>query len=357
MESMTESTGAHDGVAPIYPVTARAFGGEPTRFALTTVGEPSPRVAYGIGILAAALRGAGLAQIDEPDPEQTGVWRIIVAPRTDPRIRRLEEQDVLLYNTEPPAEQGYYLSRLPADVVVVTAIDDSGLLYGAQELAREVEREGRIPLDLDRGEGPDLVVRGPAIGLQKTTVEPERQVYEYPVTPDRFGWFYDREHWTRVLDELFEQRSNIVYLWSGHPFSSFVELPDYPEALEVTREELALNRETLNWLLGEADRRGIQLMLHFYNIHIPLTFSRHHGIPAWVSTSASARCSTASSTVRNGSSRPSSPPSTRDPRGSLPRTARRSCCAATVWIRRGSSRPPATGCPPSTRRRSTTASR
>jgi hypothetical protein len=279
MESMTESTGAHDGVAPIYPVTARAFGGEPTRFALTTVGEPSPRVAYGIGILAAALRGAGLAQIDEPDPEQTGVWRIIVAPRTDPRIRRLEEQDVLLYNTEPPAEQGYYLSRLPADVVVVTAIDDSGLLYGAQELAREVEREGRIPLDLDRGEGPDLVVRGPAIGLQKTTVEPERQVYEYPVTPDRFGWFYDREHWTRVLDELFEQRSNIVYLWSGHPFSSFVELPDYPEALEVTREELALNRETLNWLLGEADRRGIQLMLHFYNIHIPLTFSRHHGIP------------------------------------------------------------------------------
>jgi len=276
---MTDSTGAHDDVAPIYPVTARAFEGEPARFALTSVDEPSPRVAHGIELLTAALRGAGLTQTPEPAPTETGVWRVIVAPRTDPRIRRLEEQDVLLYNTEPPAEQGYYLSRLSGDVVVVTAVDDSGLLYGAQELARIVENEGRIPLDLDRGESPDLVVRGPAIGLQKTTVEPERQVYEYPVTPDRFAWFYDREHWTRVLDELFEQRSNIIYLWSGHPFSSFVDLPDYPEALEVTRDELALNRETLNWLIDEADRRGIRLMLHFYNIHVPLSFSRHHGIP------------------------------------------------------------------------------
>lgn len=276
---MTDATGAHDDVAPLYPVTARAFGGEARRFAVATVADPSPRLAYGLELLRSALRGAGLAELDEPGPGETGVWRILVAPRADARIRRLEEQDVLLYNTEPPAEQGYYLSRLPGDVVVVTAIDDSGLLYGAQELAREVAREGRIPLELDRGESPDLVVRGPAIGLQKTTVEPERQVYEYPVTPDRFAWFYDREHWTRVLDELFDQRSNIVYLWSGHPFSSFVELPDYPEALEVTREELALNRATLNWLLGEADRRGIQLMLHFYNIHVPLSFSRHHGIP------------------------------------------------------------------------------
>jgi len=277
---MTSANGAQDEAVPVYPVTVRTFDGEPARYSLLTPEDPAPRVAFGLELLAAALGSAGLTRETTPlGPTDTDALRIIVATRSDERIRRLEDDEVLLYNTAPPEGQGYYLSRLPADIVVVTAIDDSGLLYGLQELAREVRREGRIPLALDGGETPDLVVRGPAIGLQKTTLEPERQTYEYPITPSRFPWFYDRAHWIRVLDELFDQRSNIIYLWSGHPFSSFVELPDYPEALEVTRDELELNRETLNWLLDEADRRGIQLMLHFYNIHIPLTFSRAHGIP------------------------------------------------------------------------------
>ena len=94
----------------------------------------------------------------------------------------------------------------------------------------------------------------------------------------RFPWFYDKELWTDFLDRLLEMKANVLYLWSGHPFSSLQKLEKYPEALEVTEEEYQLNHETFLWLARECDKRGIWLVLKFYNIHIPLPFAEKHGL-------------------------------------------------------------------------------
>ncbi|MVA76622.1 hypothetical protein GC722_11390 [Auraticoccus sp. F435] len=243
-------------------------------------GTTTPRLDHGLALVTAALGDTG-ATVHPPGAElpAAGGFRLLVGVRSEAAVQELERQEVLLYTTGAPGPNGFYLAMLPGGVCVVTGGDEVGVLYGCQELARLVRRTGGVPRDLDHGETPDLVLRGPAVGLQKTTVEPRRQTYEYPVTPDRFPWFYDRALWTDVLDELFEQRANVVYLWSGHPFSSFVRLAGYPEAQEVTDEELRLNRETLSWLTEEAARRGIWVVLHFYNIHIPLPFAEHHQIP------------------------------------------------------------------------------
>ncbi|CAM3305950.1 hypothetical protein OCAE111667_02845 [Occultella aeris] len=250
--------------------------------AITLASNESARIAHGLDLVTRALTATGTTVRRDPElaPRSSDTLRMLVGVRSaDSPIGTLEEQDVLLYNTGAPGEGGFYLAHLPGGLVVVTGGDDAGVLYGCQELARVITRTGGVPRDLDRGETPDMTLRGPAIGLQKTEVEPPRQVYEYPITPDRFEWFYDREHWLTVLDELFEHRANVIYLWSGHPFSSFVALPDYPEAQEVTDDELALNAATLSWLTEEADRRGIWIVVKFYNIHIPLPFAEHHGIP------------------------------------------------------------------------------
>jgi hypothetical protein len=84
--------------------------------------------------------------------------------------------------------------------------------------------------------------------------------------------------WLKLLDRMVEYRCNVLYLWSGHPFSSLVKLADYPEALEVTDEEFELNREMFGWLTEECDRRGIWVVLKFYNIHIPHPFAVKHGL-------------------------------------------------------------------------------
>ncbi|SEE95177.1 hypothetical protein [Ruania alba] len=243
--------------------------------------SPSPRIQFGLNLLSSRLeaQGASVSRSTHFQPAHSDGTRILLGVRgASADVDELEAQEILLYNSGVPARDGYYVASLPGSLTVVTGESESGVLYGCQELARQIEAIGEVPRDLDRGEAPDLVLRGPAIGLQKTTVEPPRQVYEYPINRERFPWFYDRSTWLDLLDLLFSERANVIYLWSGHPFSSFVRLPDYPEAQEVTAEELAENRELLSWLTAEADRRGIWIVVKFYNIHIPLPFAVHHDI-------------------------------------------------------------------------------
>lgn len=245
----------------------------------------SPRLLHGLKLLTEALEECGcLAEVAE------GEWssltyrkrpelKIYVGNREESEfIRSLERQEVLIYHSEEPGKEGFYIATLPGNLIVVSGGNDTGALYGAQELGERVRRAGRVPELLAHGETPDFVLRGPVLGLQKTEIEPPRRTYEYPITPDRFPWFYDKAMWLEYLDMLCAQRSNVVYIWSGHPFSSLVKVEDYPEALEITEEEYKLNVETFGWLTEEADKRGIWVVLNFYNIHIPLPFAEKHGL-------------------------------------------------------------------------------
>lgn len=245
----------------------------------------TPRIQYGLEQLTAALQECGYTtQVIDHDwhaetyREQAGV-KIYIGNREESEfIRTLEAQEVLLYHTQAPGKEGFYLATLPGNLIVVSGGNDTGVLYGAMELASKVRKAGKIPTLLAHGETPEFVLRGPVLGLQKTEIEPPRRTYEYPITPDRFPWFYDKAMWLAYLDMLCEQRSNVVYIWTGHPFASLVKLADYPEALEVTEEEFQLIRETFGWLTEEADKRGIWVVLNFYNIHIPLPFAEKHGL-------------------------------------------------------------------------------
>ena len=106
----------------------------------------------------------------------------------------------------------------------------AGTLYGGLELAERIDREGEIPYEIAFGDAPAYKLRGPVLGLQKTKLEPPRRTYEYPITPDRFPWFYNKEQWAQYLDMMVRNRCNVLYIWSGHPFASLVKVPEYPEA-------------------------------------------------------------------------------------------------------------------------------
>ena len=194
----------------------------------------------------------------------------------DENLDWLEKEELLLFHTAWEKPEGFYLETCPGRLTVVCGADDTGALYGCLELAERCKEEGRLPLEIAFGDAPAYKLRGPVVGLQKTKIEPPRHTYEYPITPSRFPWFYDRKLWLEFLDQMLDMRCDVLYIWSGHPFASLVKVPDYPEALEVTEEEFELNRETFRWLTEECDRRGIWLVLKFYNIHIPYPFAVAH---------------------------------------------------------------------------------
>lgn len=177
-----------------------------------------------------------------------------------------------------PALQEAFRLKREGNTLLVIGGDPSGVLYGCLELARRIQTSGNLPGSIDLEDRPQFVLRGPAIGMQKTIVSYDGAIYDYRYTPEEFPFFYDRDHWTRYLDFLLENRMNTLYLWNGHPFTSLLKLPKYPDAQELTDQQLDRNIEMFRWLTAEADRRGIWVIQLCYNIHISHALAKARGI-------------------------------------------------------------------------------
>lgn len=257
---------------------------EMCRMKTATIIQPkieNPRILMGITHLEKTLRSVGYdisyaEEKKEDYRELPGIKIYVGVTGESEYLDWLEESERLIYHQKKPGMEGFYLNLIAPKLCIVAGGDFTGALYGCLELCKRIEKEGEIPGVLAFLDAPVYKLRGPVVGLQKTKLEPPRLTYEYPITPDRFPWFYDKELWQKYLDMMLENRCNVLYIWTGHPFSSLVKVADYPEALEVTEEEYKKNREVFEWLTKEADKRGIWVVLKFYSIHIPLPFAQHH---------------------------------------------------------------------------------
>ncbi|MGN6369803.1 MAG: alpha-d-galacturonidase [Phycisphaerae bacterium] len=221
--------------------------------------DASPRMEYGAGRVAAALRSVGKqAPIVHTDsPTHGGAIHLAVD-----KVNGLKPE-------------GFEL-KSEGDVLAVRGADDSGVLYGCLELASRIVQAKGIPAKLEFRDAPSMIMRGPCVGMQKTYILPGHKVYEYPYTPQNFPWFYDKARWITYLDFLANERMNVLYIWNGHPFASLVRVPDYPYAVEVPDDVLARNQEMFKFIVDEADKRGILVMQMFYNIIVSKPFAEHN---------------------------------------------------------------------------------
>lgn len=171
-----------------------------------------------------------------------------------------------------------YIIKSDKNFINILGHDPSGVLYGCIEVINRYKDQNMFFDKYFVIENPEMIIRGACVGLQKTTYLPGRKVYEYPITPENFPWFYDTILWEKYLDMLVDNKMNALYLWNGHPFASLVRLKDYPYALEVDEETFLLNKKIYNFLTREARRRGIWVIQMFYNIIVSKPFADYHGI-------------------------------------------------------------------------------
>lgn len=228
-------------VAAVLAMSAAAWGAVPVT---ASAGAPA-REMFGVERLRAALVG-----VSRPGAR--------VTVRVDGAVQ---------------GPEGFRLSR-SGNEWIVAGSDGSGALYGCLELARRGLQE-----QIDFADRPQFVLRGPNIGMQKTAITYDNGMYDYRYTPEEFGFFYDKALWTRYLDFLADNRMNTLYLWNGHPFTSLLKLPKYPEAQELPTAQLEQNMAMFRWLTAEADRRGIWVIQAFYNIHISHALAKAKGMP------------------------------------------------------------------------------
>jgi len=248
------------------------------------IDRSAERVQFAGKKLSASLQAAGfdIEVVQTSVVPQTRPIVVIGNIQKSELIRDLIGSGIIDLPANEPAKEGFALVS-NKDITVIAGSDDSGALYGSLELIRLIKKTRKLPEHLRISDKPVFTLRGPCIGMQKTYVLPDKGIYNYPYTPELFAFFYDKQQWVEFLDLLVENRMNTLYLWNGHPFSSLVKLKDYPEAVEVSDEIFRKNVEIFHFLTTEADKRGIWIIQMFYNIHLPETLAKKHGIETHLS--------------------------------------------------------------------------
>ncbi len=211
------------------------------------------RLQYGRSALESALRESGMA----PLADDTRLVLAVDPGRLPRELQRAES----------------YQLRVDRGVSII-GYDAAGVLYGCLDLAERIRRDRTLPRGLNLTEAPVLKWRGACILLMKLGS------YNYPITPQEYSFFYDRQGWIDYLDFLAANRFNYVALWNGHPFDYFVELEKYPEAQAgLDPGVLRRNREMMHWLIAEGRRRNITFFWEFYNIHTSVYYQKAHNLP------------------------------------------------------------------------------
>ena len=235
-------------------------------FALTakekvTIGIPgaaTERVRYGGEQLKNTLTAAG--------------YTVSIRPSA---VKRVKGIFISLYTAGSGTKEHFSIEAKDKQITI-SGSDATGTLYGCLELADRIKASGSLPTSLSFSDGPEMVLRGECIGIQKPYYLPGHNVYEYPYTPKTFPWLYDKKLWIQVLDSMVHNRMNSLYLWNGHPFASLVKLKDYPYAVEVDEATFKKNEEMYRFLTTEADKRGIWVIQMFYNIIVSKPFAEKH---------------------------------------------------------------------------------
>ncbi|MGH7992078.1 MAG: alpha-d-galacturonidase, partial [Limisphaerales bacterium] len=132
---------------------------------IVVASNAAPRVEFGAEKLVEALKGVKLDAAMVHSENVTG------------RKIHLETP-----SDSSAGQEGFRIDSTGNDDLVVTAGDDSGMLYGCLELARRIRDEGKVPTITNFADKPAFTLRGACIGMQKTYILPGRHVYEYPYT-------------------------------------------------------------------------------------------------------------------------------------------------------------------------------
>ena len=231
---------------------------------VTTAKQASAREQWGAEQLRAALATMKSAPMGA---------RVMVGLRSSAVMERMD-----LPEFWSQAREAFLIQQV-GKTWVIAGSDASGVLYGELELADRVRSAGALPEGIHDMEHPALKLRGTCIGMQKQEITYDGAEYDYLYTPENFPFFYDKAAWLKYLDMLAAERYNTLYLWNGHPFTSLLKLPRYPEARELPEAQLEQNIALFKWLTAEADKRGIWVLQGFYNIHLSHTFARAHHLP------------------------------------------------------------------------------
>lgn len=140
------------------------------------------------------------------------------------RWKKLEQESALsVERNRSLPEQGFEIQRSNVGWKVSGA-DDHGLMYGVLDLAESV----RLKLDPVKKKSPPIHRRGLKMNIPLDARCPS---YDDSGTSaiENIPVVWEMSFWEQFLDRMAEHRLNVLTLWNNHPFTTLVQLEDYPD--------------------------------------------------------------------------------------------------------------------------------
>ncbi|MBD2757199.1 hypothetical protein [Spirosoma validum] len=236
---------------------------QPIVVAFDTTNKP---IRFGVSHLEKALQKAG---------QSVKIMPISSGSSSDAITLR-----ILPMKSEPSLrEEGYRISY-QTDRLLITAINATGAMYGAMDAAEQIQMGKPWKKLPPKTVNPHFTVRALKVNLPWSSYRtgPAMEVHNEVCR--------DLTYWQRMLDQMAENRFNVLSLWNVHPFSFMVKPTNFPEANNFSDKEMADWKHFWTDLFRMAKERGIEPYIVNWNIAVSPEFAKHYGVQERNDTSA-----------------------------------------------------------------------
>jgi len=176
-------------------------------------------------------------------------------------------------------KEGFRISFLNKKLRI-TAIDTTGAMYGLLEVAEQIQL-GNVWQDVRQETvNPHLAVRAIKYNL------PWSSYRSGPAMEQHMEFSKDLHFWQVFLDQMADNRFNILSLWNIHPFSFMVKPVNFPAANSFSDEEMQEWKHFFSSLFRMARERGIEPFIVNWNIAVSPEFAKAYGVKERNDTSA-----------------------------------------------------------------------
>lgn len=221
------------------------------------IDKSSPMEVFGASKIVAALQKLKVTSVVGDKTQATGKEQIqlkMVNATNNPEIKK----------------EGYRISKMGKSCIV-TAIDQSGAMYGLLDIAEKIEMLKGIDKIAEKTVNPRFEFRAVKYNL------PWHSYRENESLQANSELSKDLNMWASFLNMMAENRLNALTLWGLHPFPYMIKAKNFPKATPFTDTEMAEWKTFWTALFRMAKERGIDTYIINWNIIVSKSFIENYG--------------------------------------------------------------------------------
>jgi hypothetical protein len=164
--------------------------------------------------------------------------------------------------------------------LIISANDNTGAMYGAMDVAEQLQMGKTWQTITPKKSSPSLSVRAIKFNL------PWSSYRTGPAMDIHYDVCRDLTFWQKFFDQMAENRFNVLSLWNVHPFSFMVKPVNFPKANNFSLKEMSDWKEFWTQLFKMAKDRGVETFVVNWNIAVSPEFAKSYGVAERNDTSA-----------------------------------------------------------------------